>query len=87
MSSRKSEARKIIRKANRMKKRQKTLVEKHRKPGETDEEMEKRLKGDLGNWLEMMTEREVEEALTAKATELKAVEDAQALTDTKEENN
>lgn len=93
MSSRRSEARKILRAAARQEKKQEkerkrrlSLVEKHRKPGESDEDMTERMKRDLGGWLEMMTEREVEDMLTAKAAELKTTEDAEVLTETQEEN-
>lgn len=63
MSSRKSKASKIVRQALRLEKKQVDAREKYRKPGESDEDMEARMKRDLGNWLDMQEESVVEEAV------------------------
>lgn len=79
MSSRKSKLRKIIRAQERRHKKVKTLVEKNRKPGETDEQMLERQKNDLSGWLDMMSEREVEEALLGEVDRQKVIEDLQSI--------
>lgn len=79
MSSRRSKLRKIIRARERQHKKIKTLVEKNRRPGETDEQMLERQKSDLSGWLEMMSEREVEEALLGEADRQKVIEDLQSI--------
>jgi hypothetical protein len=79
MSSRKSKARKIIHKVNRRQERAQQAREAYRKPGETDEAMEARMKRDLEGWLGMMTEREVEEGLLAEAERQQAIENLEAM--------
>lgn len=75
MSSRRSNLRKIIRARERQHKKIKTLVEKNRRSGETDEQMMDRQTGDLSGWLDMMTERQVEDALLSEVDRQKVVED------------
>ena len=71
MSRPRSKLSKILRSADRMERKQKSLKEKNRKPGETDEMMEARMKRDLFGWLDMMEEREVEDRLNAAVEETK----------------
>jgi CHASE3 domain sensor protein len=77
MSAPKSKLRKILRNQERRHKKIKELVENNRKPGETDEEMEARQKRDLTGWLDMMSERDVEQGLQAAIAEAKQLEDLQ----------
>ena len=71
MSRPRSKLSKILRSADRMERKQNSLKEKNRKPGETDEMMEARMKRDLFGWLDMMEEREVEDRLNAAVEETK----------------
>lgn len=79
MSSRKSKARKIIHRVNKRRQAAEKAREAYRKPGETDENMEARMKKDLSGWLDMMTEREIEETLMAEADRQKAIENLEAM--------
>lgn len=80
MSAPRSKLRKILRATERKRKKGEAARERYRKPGETDEQMEERMKRDLGGWLEMMTERDVEEGLLAAAEKAKQIESAQDTT-------
>lgn len=84
MSAKKSRLRKILRQREREHKRYESARERYRKPGETDEQMEARMKRDLTGWLDMMEEREVEEVLTAEAERLKTIENLQTTDDQEE---
>lgn len=79
MSSRRSKARKILHRVNKKREAAEKAREAYRKPGETDEQMEARMKRDLSGWLDMMTEREVEEGLIAEAERQQAIENLEAM--------
>ncbi len=62
MSSRRSKATRSLIKAAKRGLRRKQEIEKHRKPGETDEMMMARMQRDLGGFTEMVRERQAKEA-------------------------
>lgn len=79
MSSRKSKVRKVLHRINKKREAAEKAREAYRKPGESDEEMEARMKRDLEGWLGMMSEREVEEGLLAEAERQQAIENLEAM--------